>query len=398
MNNFLEGEIVLAFIDEALPGLKKGQPALFLETTSQAVLLEAPTAFLSSQYVANGKTPSPRTWAGAAQALKTWLQYLQANGKHWRDAMRDDRIGYRDAYSIGISPRTQEKYENGTIAGRMSVIQHYHKWGRKNGEYYGDIAEEDEDKDLPKVRPNVVVRPLPTVDLKTLIHHAGPQAALRNGDNRLSRNRLIFDFGWAVGLRVTEIAGLTTLQFLSLSVDPDALYVDHSIEIIRKGGAKKIVAVPTWLILDVMAYIDGERSDVLRAAGITGRNASNRLFLCNMGHGRQGKPLSSNGMQVAIRDACISLGFVDYVELTDPDTGGKSIGKRAKYSMHDLRHTYAVLTYHVLLASGEKEPWKKIQVQLGHTNPDVTRDIYLAHVELFSMRPGVLNVRQMIGL
>ena len=99
-----------------------------------------------------------------------------------------------------------------------------------------------------------------------------------------------------------------------------------------------------------------------------------------------------------VREACLTLGLVQIVEKTDPETGKKFMYKRPRHSIHDLRHTYAVLTYHAERANGNAEPWKKIQAQLGHRNLQTTIDTYLSHVEIFTEQPGLLDVRKMLGL
>jgi len=63
---------------------------------------------------------------------------------------------------------------------------------------------------------------------------------------------------------------------------------------------------------------------------------------------------------------------------------GKSVNsKKAMHCVHDLRHTYAVLTYHAEVMNGNVEPWKKIQAQLGHKSLQTTIDTYLRYVSVF---------------
>ena len=56
---------------------------------------------------------------------------------------------------------------------------------------------------------------------------------------------------------------------------------------------------------------------------------------------------------------------------------------RADVLDHDLRHTAAVLIYYAESATGNPEPWKKVQTPLGHKNLQTTIDTYLHHVEIF---------------
>jgi site-specific recombinase XerD len=245
--NMLEGEIVLFFNSTSVPGLKLGQPSFFIEGTQQARLFEEPTQFLHYCYAAVGQRPSVHTWTAAAQALRTWFQFLQAIRKDWREASADDRRSYRDAYLGAISPRTGKEYSPNTIGTRMAVIAEFYRFATKKGWYSGDMGVADgsvsiqnklqidedafahtrspnirhlPDTDLPKRISNYKVAPLRVADLRTLLHYAGPQAGHPAGDLRSTRDRLMFDLGWAVGLRVEEISNLTTLHFLSLTPDP----------------------------------------------------------------------------------------------------------------------------------------------------------------------------------
>lgn len=92
------------------------------------------------------------------------------------------------------------------------------------------------------------------------------------------------------------------------------------------------------------------------------------------------------------------MGILETVQKEVPLTGKRLLSQVPKHSVHDLRHTYAVLTYHAERANGNAEPWKKIQAQLGHAHLQTTVDIYLSHVEIFTDQPGLLDVRGMLGL
>jgi integrase len=423
MNTFLDNEVVLLVHDGSHAELKAGQPALFLESAGKATLFEEPTRFLWDRYVSAGSTPSVHTWSKAAYSLKSWFQFLQAIGKHWLDASAEDRRSYRDAYLSSISPRTGRRYSVQGVSDSMSVVRSFYAFARRKGWYAGDIdgyVEESvenieidrdafahtrpvslsraKDRDLPKSRPNVVIHPLMVRDLTNLLNHVGPQAANRQEDKRAARDRLICDLGWVVGLRLAEVISLTTLQFLSLNPDPSSPYVDLKLIICGKGNKVRQVAIPTWLVVDAIEYINGERAKALLAWKGRPRRASIQLLLGRLESPRRGQPISKDAVQKILREACIALGFVETVEKIIPETGDVFHDKVPKHSYHDLRHTCAVLMYHAEVASGNPEPWKKIQAQLGHSHLSTTIDTYLAHVEIFTDRPGLLNVRRLIGL
>lgn len=426
MNDF-SGEIVLVFHDGSHPELRDGQPCLFIEYDNEVRLFEEPTEFLYTRYIQTGSTPSVHTWSKAAYSLKTWFQYLQAlkEPKHWLDASRQDRLDFRDAYLTSISPRTGQTYGTGGVADSMTVVRNFYQFAKDKGWYFGDLGntvEEEvitvtldsdtlahtrstrlrkaKDRDLPKVRSSAVIHPLTLRNLKNLIQHIGPQASNRKGDNRCARDRLICDLGWVVGLRLAEVVNLTSLQFLNLNPDPNSPYTDMQLTISAgaKGCKTRQVAIPTWLAMDAIDYIEGERSMALRQRKDKPRHPLTQLLLGRFDSPYCGRPISEDAIQKLFREACLAIGLVETIQKTDPGNGEIWLDKVAKHSYHDLRHTYAVLTYHAEVANGNSEPWKKIQAQLGHKYLKTTIDTYLAHVEIFTDQPGLLNVRKMIGL
>lgn len=419
---FLRAEIVLFINNTANPELKQGAPALFLETRDKLDLFEEPTRFLGERYVRSGSTPSPHTWAKAAYGLKSWFQFLQAIGCDWQSASEQDRVDFRDAYLGSISQKTGRAYGVAGVHDAMVVVRAFYQHCADWGAYQGDIGAssvaaeyrvpidrdalahiranglvKSRDRALPKVRPGVKIHPLTPRDLKNLLCYVGPQAGARDGDQRLARDRLICDLGWAVGLRLNEISSLTTLQFVTLSPDRDAPFIGMALTILHgKGNKTRQVMIPAWLVTDVHAYMDGERAASLRAC--KARHAPTRLLLGHGHSGRAGLPVTNAAFQKMFRETCLKLELVDIVEKTDPETGARFTYKTPRHSLHDLRHAYAVLTYHAERANGNSEPWKKIQAQLGHSNLQTTIDTYLSHVEIFTAQPGLLDVRRMLGL
>jgi len=423
-NMFLQAAICLFINDTSHADLKWGWPALFLETEHKFELFEEPTRFLTERFVRCGSTPSPHTWQKAAYGLKSWFQFLQAIERDWLDASEQDRIDFRDTYLQSISPKTGRSYGGDGVRSAMVVVRLFYQHCANRGTYYGDIGGSSDvaeyrvpidrdalahtranaicrvkDRALPKTRPGVKIHPLTVRDLKTLLCYFGPQAAAREGDQRVVRNRLICDLGWAVGLRLSEINSLTVLQFMTLVPDPAAPFVGMALTIEHgKGNRSRQVMVPSWLVMDVQAYMEGERTTLLQRAKAKTRHSTKRLFLGFEHSDSAGEPITNAALQKMFRDACLALGLVNIIEKTDPETGVKFTYKTPRHSLHDLRHTYAVLTYHAERANGNPEPWKRIQAQLGHRSLQTTIDTYLSHVQIFTDQPGLLDVRRMLGL
>ena len=224
----------------------------------------------------------------------------------------------------------------------------------------------------------------------------GARASEPGADSRPARNRLIADIAWTTGLRLHEIAQLTKYQFLSLSPAPAAnVGVEHQLIVLGKGKKRRSIAVPNWVVIDALAYIDGERAKAVAAT--KNLKEPTQLILAGLSSRKPGAPLGQRRFQQLVEEACLGAGLTEIHEVTDPDTGEVHARRKAKHCVHDLRHTYAVLTYWAEKLHGNPEPWKKIQAQLGHEHLKTTVDTYLHFVEIFGQPEGV-NLRQVLEL
>jgi integrase len=402
-------------------GLRDGHPALFCAHSMR--LLEEPTAFLIDRYVRSGKRTSPRTWRNAAHGLKSWLEFLAASKiDDWRDATLEDFEEYRDVHAGGISERG-EPYATGTIAGRMFVILAYYEYAQKRGWYDGTLTTRSQVRGrlAPRNtdplahtrrtrRPRLVsdaipnakrsdekVRPFSTTELRVFLPALGPRPEQRSADPRSSRDRVMGDLGVFAGLRLDEIHQLTTYHFQSLHPNPATPLVGQPITVRRKGGFVQTVLVPSWLAGDVLEFIETERTEWLKGAGLW-RRAPSAIFVGNPNSTAPGAPLGHRRMQQIIAEACHRVGSTRILHAVDPDSGEAVQRVKAAHSIHDLRHTYAVLTYWARKQDGDPEPWKYIQAQMGHANLQTTIDIYLRHAQFFGAKERLSDVRKVIGL
>jgi len=410
---FAGADLSLFFVEENDEALKRGQPIFFIDGPT---IFPEPTLFINENYVALGGAPSKDALNKRGYQLKSWFEFCQSIGVYWANANAETRRLFRDAYTEAISPKTGRPYDLKGVKDAMVVIQKFYQYCRERGWYFGDIGTQSEqsaaprwsqgtsdgqwkntkarDRDLPKVPRSDKIHPLTVVNLRTLLHHVGPRASERGSADRLSRDRLAFDLGWVVGLRLAEIISLNALQFQSLNPDADTPLVDLSISVTGKNKKTRQVTIPTWLVLDALSYIDGERSEALN--GMT-KKATNQLLVVGTNATKNhGAPLGKDALQKVIRKACFDTGLLEKIEKNDTNSKQKFIAHIPKHSMHDLRHTYAVYQYIIEVKLGNPEPWKKIQSQLGHSALSTTIDTYLKHVQLFSSFRGVVDVLKAI--
>lgn len=405
---------VSVHITRGFAGLKEGQPSLFWETEQR--LFEEGTAFLNDEYCQSGSRSSPRTWKNVASALAFWFNWCLEANVDWRTASQDDLIDFRDGLSTAISPVTGNEYSSGTIVAYMQPVIAFYDYARKRNAYFGDICGADalksrsESDDLLDVASDAsrlvpsrrakknAIRPFKTDDLRKFLASLGPTATDRDvGDLRPCRDRLMADWGWAVGLRLSEIMTLNPYQFLVLHPDAESPFSQQSIEVIGKGNVARNVAVPNWLIADTQAYMEGERARVLELGRKTGRQTPNVLFLAGERSPDPGAPFTPRRFETIVEEACISAGLIRLKQRIDSGSGLVTQVSVANHCVHDLRHTYAVYTYWIEVGNGNSEPWKVIQAQLGHERLETTIRTYLKFVQLFGPR-GQQDIRTLAGL
>lgn len=425
---------IVRFTNKVSESLPKGQAIFFLRTEDKTALLEGPTAFLHDCYVQNKKhSPSVNTWAAAAQAIKSWLEFLpeikefKGRGSDpdlWLSAARADRVFYRDCYMQFVNDSTGESFSDVTISSRMVVIMRLYEWADARGMYNGDMLTalittgrdripidmdmmahtrggsmntRMEDIDLPKVprSSGAKVKPIEPDALAHLLNLLGPTPTLAGSDSRQCRNRVFADLIVDTGIRLTEAMNLTVIDFLKFATDPEKPFATQPLTIKNgKGKKTRIVNVHNWIIEDVISYINGEREQSLRSGRITSRQASNRIWLNSPDHRLAGRPISGGGMQKLFSQSCIAAGFVDRLPYRNLDTGEVTDHIKAAFSIHNLRHTFAVRYCEAQWMMGNTEPWLALSRLLGHASPETTKKHYLGFVDFASTKHVILHTRQ----
>lgn len=419
MNNFLSCDLRLVKAQEPVGEVVQSQPLLFQYWRDQVSVFVEPTVFLSEKLVAVGSTPSVHTWAAAGYDLLTWFQWCQLTGIDWLDANEADRQQFADDYSTAACDAK-------TINRKLTSVRRFYDFCRVEGWYHRDIGSslqarkvssrpidqdalahtrstgtwKEKDPLLQKVGRKDVVRPLTLMQLRKLLKHLGP-APEDQLDQRSVRDRLMTELAVYGGARLSDVVGLTTLKFLSITVEPHQLLSEFPLIVTGKGRVTRQMAVPGWLVVAVQKYIAGERTESERLGKKRGSSRvkpTTALFLGLPGSKAAGKPISPSAVQKMFELACRQCGITEQVEVEDVETGETHLKTVAAHSFHDLRHNCAVLTYHAEKATGNTEPWKIVQTKLGHKSLKVTMDTYLAHVEIFGEKQGLTDIRRLIGI
>ena len=414
--------------------LPKGFPFLIDDDTHEIV--EPALLFLVDGYLTKTGFWNRNTAKRAAYDLLDWWRFLELHGRPWDLADGADLDAYRDSMIGQISPRTYEAYKTETIRARRTLVRRFYAWAQKRGWYKGTLEEAPEVREVylsadrdplahlhsgprrievdpgtpaSRARPGEEVRPLIGGDPRNasfprIAKHLGPLPSERGADDPTpSRDRLAAELSVSTGLRVDEVAKLTLFQILDLPVggDPERFTTVHVTK--TKRLVARDINVPNYLIPDLYAYIDGERSEciaVARRHWLKKKSDEPKVLFVNGvdAHQNAGKPVRADTLSGAFRRAVMKAGLTEWVTKTHPDTGevGQVLVPRHRY--HDLRHTYALWTYHALVEQGTSEPWKIIQSLLGHAHLSTTLDTYLrvVNVEKARTADGVYEVMRSV--
>lgn len=415
------GEIALVS-----PFLKVHEPYI-VEEPSMRILTE-PSDYLREHYVESGKRSSPNTWRAAAYALKTWFEFLAAEDVPWEAANVEDLKRFRDAHQLAISPQTADPYSAATIRARMQEVIGFYRFAGKKAWYRGDLSgnlhsivlnkpidadsmahvrkgeqtiARSELSDLFPSPRKAPPNPFTIPDWRRLIAVLGPMPSEQDQRRTLScRDRLMIEVAVWTGLRLSEVRGLTKYQFLCLVPDPDAPASYQALTVAKstaKGKKERRIRIPSWLVEEIILYIEGERADCFTARKTSRREPSN-LFVSTYGKRWSGKAIGNRRIEQVLEDAVVAAGLITVAPVEDALTGKLAERAKAKYSYHDLRHTYAIWTYWVERQRGNSEPWKHIQAQLGHRHLQTTVDTYLHYVEIFDGFDRPVDVREILGL
>lgn len=334
--------------------------------------------------------------------LKDWFIYLDAFELNWLDANDEDLDQYQEIMESTVSSRN-EPYSKATIKRRTtSIVQFYRYWKRK-GVYKHDIEEIRESNcHLPsndnalahlgngkaiessaydrlgsaKKSPPKVFTPK---EWQAFSPKLGPQT---------NAHRLIWEVALQTGARIHEVLKLTKYDIQALVTDPTLPYVTQPILCSGKGGKDRNLLFPNWLIDTLNEYILNERANAVNNARKKHKKYKEpaELFL-TLDHTKfAGSAVSQRTALRHFNKAVIAAGYIIPRIKINPDTGETYYVHIAKYTGHCTRHSFAVWTYYSRKEQGDSEPWKFIQIRLGHESVRTTQKTYLKATDEFEAR------------
>ncbi|WP_323143562.1 tyrosine-type recombinase/integrase [Massilia phyllosphaerae] len=408
----------------------------------EAKIIEPALLYLRQIAIRRGPRHKKLNTANAfAYDLRDWFDYLThvqwtnpvtnqlEVGKPWDVAGESDYIAYRDTAQVIVSYKTNRELASSTISRRQGTVERFYAYAKKQGWYTGEFIVNKVKKgrvtlqnDLGGQRSSKrssgddgtksqsretsefgePVRPLSAIEWQLIQEALGPLPTQRGDDWRPSRNRVVCELAIGTGMRVDELASLTVYQLQGLH----KLWLLASEEM-RKDGffplaitktkrlKPRTVQVPGYQIPELMAYMDGEREESIKNGQAHAFKNGQRykrpvsLFVNDADSAQHcGKAVRAPALSWAFKQACMAADITHLVEKIDIETGERYHEKLVRHRFHDLRHTFAVWKYHSEKADGNAEPWKEIQILLGHSSLKTTLDIYLAIIDVHRRNAG----------
>jgi integrase len=395
---------------------KKGAPAIWLDGDVH----EEANHWLNFEVIPSSQ--SVHTWAQAARSLAVWLDWCALIDVDWRFASELDLVDWRDATLEAISPKTGEPYSPNTVSLRMGFVYQFLDYAGAQGWYQGNIGLDSNgikpsysiSRDAlahtrkghqsatlrrqrlrPRPRVTDVVRVMSRAEIRALLSTLGPRPSESRCTSRSNgRNWLAAAIPLFTGIRSEELLSLRIHQFQAIVVQPEKDYISHDIIVLGKGNKERSVSFPGWLIMEINKYINSERKE---ASSKVGQKRESRLLLIGKTHHKAGHPLKKGGLNHIIGRGMTTAGLTRIRHTIDPDTRNETPRVLPKYSVHAFRHSYAVHAYHAHRDAGESDPWKLIQMQLGHSSPKTTIDTYLKYVHFFNEERKDINLLSVLN-
>ncbi|VWD37450.1 integrase family protein [Burkholderia contaminans] len=337
-------------------------PLLAIVVDRSMTPIWTPTLYLADCAL-RGRSITGDTVRSYAEALLTWLQYLEELKIDFGDVTEDDLAAFRNLMVHRRRSNSGRPLSSATANHRISVVCNFYIWGQLRGDFKTKLGEYLEDRRKKLVgysRIHINSRDRPIRSLAPAVMQRLPRLLTREELVLLFREvsgvyKLIFKWALVTGLRRFEICNLEVSQLPS--PEKIAFFCDRfaPVDISRKGGRNVTVYVPISLIEETRWHVLTERRQQVRGGG-------EKVFI-----GKRGAPVDRGSVSREFRRCADKIG--------------------SDSTFHHLRHTFAINVLEMLERnSRDGDPLntiKTLQVLLGHASIEST-EIYLRAMEVSS--------------
>lgn len=364
----------------ALPLIRKG---IKLITCENMKLHEPANIFLHHHCSLNGKQKTVQTYNTYANHLIDFLNFLEDNGiDDWRSVTTAQLYAYRNRMCNAVSPITGKPYDKKTITARVCLVGYFYEWAfnqkliLSNPIPYKYKSNSYENGAMSKNNYAVFGKPVNNLILSkddgeiVSFYSASDINKIMgyikaSGSDTANRDRTIIRTISSTGFRRLEVLGLTVHQMRSIKVteENEVGFIKFKMTI-TKGGIKRDVFIPRKILDEILNYIENDRAKAIVTGELRAKSLGiefekhDQVFVYSASSCHAGRPFG-----------------LTYLSQRIGNIVEKSGCKRK--GPHAFRHTFAVNTYKALFRNGISEPWKILQILLGHRSIKTTMDIYL---------------------
>jgi site-specific recombinase XerD len=330
-------------------------------------LIEAANLYLYETCVVSGKALSPDTQRTYSEELYDWFQTCDDNGWKWNSVTRHELALYRNRMLEQKSPATGRPYARSTINQRLRAIIRFYVVAKSQGAVdelpftynqlrvpknsYQDPMKHARRSSRGKSNKLTVretpgtIKAIPPHQLAKILEVLGPTK------KRPTRNRLMAEAAVVTGMRRMEMCALL------LSQVPDANEALACMILTRtKNDVERAVYPPSSFLNRLRWYTTIDRAKIVEEMQRKHGNAYQEpaeVFLTD-----RGTPVQRTHFTKIFKSATREAGIGDA-------------------TLHWLRHTFALNMFRELDRLDGVNPWKALQVILGHASLTTTVNIYL---------------------
>lgn len=335
----------------------------------------------------------------AAADLKAWWINLASKGRRWDNVNDRFLAEYLTDLRSDVSGHTLNYVSDATFRRRLSTISEFYKFAVSrwalttypsivNARMISDSDSSGRSK-MNIEQTDSDPHPIEDKHVDLIAEALGPLPDVRE-EKQSSRNRLAFELGLNVGLRIDEIVNLRASMFIApAGDDPDTalrLRITHT-----KGLRPRTVYFPNDVVRQIKHYIGNEREGCLAAARRTWLKGSQKpplqLLLNQADAGANaGKKVRTATIEEAFSHAVAAVGIPPTERHVAKNTEFERVDFFPRYVFHDTRHTYALWTFESFASAPATkmngaprfdEAIAYVQRRLGHRHSDTTKKVYL---------------------
>mgnify|MGYP001237866112 CR=1 FL=1 len=325
---------------------------------------EIPTLWFFYLALESGRTRSPETWRGYAEAILDFFNTCHANNWNWKEINKNNLIAYRNNM-IDNNNCFGRKYSKSTINNYITRVCLFYEWC-VNKKYLNKLPFDKnlintpfnlKDKFLMgHLKNNIYTNDLIIKEYKKIPHCLSRDEFNSVIKNLEERDTLIVKWSVLTGMRRKEVLGLK-LKNIPQSSQSNSPILKITIDI-TKGDKPRDVYVPQSLIDETNKYIKFTRRSI--ALKYNTLKTEDSLWIAE----RTGKAIGKKTIEAKFRIAIKKSGI--------------------NCTFHHLRHTYAIKMLSTLTKQTQNNglnPLKTLQMLLGHSNINTTM-IYLESLSI----------------